>query len=653
MIAPSILVRMNEPNIREQGSDRHDPISPGGDRGDRGLAPEARDPREGLLVPPPPTLPLKRRSPGSTEAEPGGEPQSIIELLRRFPSVRALVEGLDEQQVRDVEASLEWFGVAAGTILFYEGDPAADAFVLTFGQLGIFVGPETTPKMVAKISAGQLVGEMALVSDAPRSATVVALHDSDLVRLPRSTVDLLLQSNPEATRFMLRLLTSRLRSTSRRPTPAEGIEGIAIVPLGPVEHLAEALAWMARQVNPITFAAADEEDRWRHAAANDSRLFAYIADNHHSAWARHCIRQADRVIFVANADTGVVGRDAIAFARDLHRDADLVLVNRADSVLATGGTDWLNYFQGEHILHVRLGNEADYSRVLRLVSRSGICLVFSGGGARGFAHLGVLQALAEKGIPIDAVGGTSIGALVAGGVARGLSVDEVVAGIHHAFVENNPVHDFTLPFVSLSRGRKSNRLLHEGYGEALIENLWKTFFCVSANLATGSTVMHQSGLLWRALAASTAIPGIFPPVMEDRQVLVDGGIMDNFPTNSMRSLRRGQVIGVEVSSGTTISGADVEIPEKSLLWMALRGRRQVPSIVRILMCSGMVNSESQTAASRAATDVLIQPVLDGIDMMSFKAFDRAVEAGYRAALEAIPRLVVPAVVPLPSARSAA
>ena len=573
---------------------------------------------------------------------PETEPQSIVELLRRFPSVRSLVEGLDADFVRDLDASLEWFGVSAGTVLFEEGDPAPDAFILTSGQIGVFVGAEPIRKMIAKISAGQLVGEMALVSDAPRSATVVAMHDSDLVRLPRSTVELLLQRNPEATRFMLRLLTARLRSTSRAPVAAETIDSIAIVPLGPpIDNLGAALNWLSRQVNPITLSATEEEDQWRHTDPLDRRLFAYIADDHNSAWARHCIRQADRVIFLAHADIGVVGRDAIAFAAQLHRDMDLVLVNKADATLATGGTDWLPYFQGEHILHVRLGNEADYARVLRLVSRTGICLVFSGGGARGFAHLGVVKAFAESGIPIDAVGGTSIGALVAGGVALGLSPDGVAAGIRRAFVDTNPVRDFTLPFVSLARGRKASRLLREGYGEALIENLWKTFFCISANLATGKAVMHQSGRLWRALSASTAIPGIFPPQMENRQVLVDGGILDNFPTNAMRSLRRGQVIGVEVSSGTSITAADVAIEEKSLLWLLLRGRREVPSIVRILMCSGMVNSEAQTAASRAAADILIQPTLGGIDMLSFKAFDRAIEAGYRAALEAIPRLELP------------
>jgi NTE family protein len=575
---------------------------------------------------------------GPSPAGADRQPKSIIELLQGFPTVRALFAGLDPAVICEIEESLQWFGLSAGNVLFEEGEPAPDAFVLTSGQLGVLVGPPSRRKTVAKIGAGQLVGEMALVSEAPRSATVVALRDCDLVRLPRSTVELLLQSSPEANRFMLRLLAARLSNTSRGSSGADATDSIAFVPLGEAEPLAEPLAWLTAQVSPIRLGAADEEDRWRHAAAPGVRPVAYIAQDCDSAWARHCIRNADRVIFVASADAGVCGRDALAYAARLGREMDLVLVNKPAATAATGAAAWLYCFPGERIQHVRLGNAGDYGRVKRLILRCGICVVFSGGGARGFAHLGVLKAFAEHGVPIDAVGGTSIGGIVAGGVALGLSPEGVAAGLQRAFVDTNPVRDFTLPLISLARGRKSKRLLRETYGEVAIENLWKTFFCVSANLTTRAPMVHQSGLLWQALAATSAIPGIFPPVIANQQVLVDGGMMDNFPTGIMRSFRCGSVVGVEVSSGRGLTARDVAVDEKSMAWLLLRGLKHSPSILRILVSAGTASGGAQTAASRAAADVLIQPALDGVDMLSFKAFDKAVEAGYRAALEAIPTL---------------
>jgi NTE family protein len=168
--------------------------------------------------------------------------------------------------------------------------------------------------------------------------------------------------------------------------------------------------------------------------------------------------------------------------------------------------------------------------------------------------------------------------------------------------------------------------------------LGKNFLCVSANLFTGLPLVHTSGPLWRALRASGAIPGVVPPVVEDRHVLVDGGIMINLPTQIMKSRRRGPVIGVDVATGGSLQAAESAIEDRSMLWLLRHGRKQMPSIVRILMRCGTVNGEIQSVASRAAADLLIQPELTGIDMLSFQAFHQAVELGYRAGVAAIPRV---------------
>jgi NTE family protein len=171
-----------------------------------------------------------------------------------------------------------------------------------------------------------------------------------------------------------------------------------------------------------------------------------------------------------------------------------------------------------------------------------------------------------------------------------------------------------------------------------VEDLWKTFFCVSADLITGDAVVHRSGPLWRALRASSAIPGLFPPVMDEGQMLVDGSIVDNMPTATMRSLNRGLVIGVDVSSVGTLAPCDVAIEQKSWLWLLMGGRSKMPSMAQILMSSGTIGSGSQRGSARAATDFLVEPCLDGVGVLSFSALDKAVEAGYNAMQAAIPKL---------------
>jgi NTE family protein len=562
----------------------------------------------------------------------------LPELLGHLPALRSLFEGLDEDTALDVENALEWVDLPAGETLFKEGDAAPDAYVMTAGHLAIVMGADACRRTVARICPGEVVGEMALLADAPRSATVIALHDSYLIRLPRRAFDALLQGAPDARRYLFRVLTSRLQHTSSGDAPAVAAEKIAIIPLGPVEPVRETLDWLAHKVSPTIIGSACQEDRWDRGGAIVGQKVVYMANNHHSAWARRCIDQADRVIFVASVNSGAVGLDVVAAAARLEREMSLVLVNPREAALPTGARAWLSHFPHSQILHVREADTRDYERVLRLISRSSVCMVLSGGGARALAHIGAIQALEEEGVPIDAIAGTSMGALIAALSAKGVRANEIRTRMRRHLIENNPINEYTLPFVSLVRGRKLTRMFKEACEEAKVEDLWKTFFCVSADLITGDAVVHRSGPLWRALRASSAIPGLFPPVMDEGQMLVDGSIVDNMPTATMRSLNRGLVIGVDVSSVGTLAPCDVAIEQKSWLWLLMGGRSKMPSMAQILMSSGTIGSGSQRGSARAATDFLVEPCLDGVGVLSFSALDKAVEAGYNAMQAAIPKL---------------
>jgi NTE family protein len=579
-------------------------------------------------------------SSGRREAErspPSRQPKRRIlpELMSHLPALGPLFDGLAEEAALEIENALEWMKLSPRAVLFKEGDAAADAFVLTAGQLAIVLGDGAERRTIAHIHPGELVGEMGLLADAPRSATVIALRESHLIRLPRGAVDLLMSNGPETRQFLFRILTARLRQTSRDPSPIERTaERIAIVALGPVDRFKDALDWLSRKVSPVLVGSSKEDEQWGASAEPPDGPIIYMADHHASAWAKRCIDETDRVIFVAHAGAEPVGLDAIASAARLHREMSLILINRADAALPSGAAAWMSHFEPSHILHVRSGDTADYERVLRLLSRSSVCVVFSGGGARALAHIDVLQALEEKGIPIDAVAGTSMGALIGTLAAQGLKAGEIHERMRRYLVEGNSMGAYTIPFVSLISGRKLTRMFKDACEDAQVEDLWKTFFCVSTDLATGTAFVHRSGLLSRALRASSAIPGLFPPVLGGGQVLVDGFLVDNMPTASMRSLNRGTVIGIDVASDCHMETYDAAIEEKSWWWFLLHGRGHAPTMARVLMSSSAAASRAQNDLARAATDVLIEPVLDGVNLLSFKALDKAVEAGYRAAQEA-------------------
>jgi NTE family protein len=287
------------------------------------------------------------------------------------------------------------------------------------------------------------------------------------------------------------------------------------------------------------------------------------------------------------------------------------------------------------LAHHHVREHDDIARVARLLSGRAVGVVLSGGGARGFAHIGVVRALREAGIPVDLVGGTSMGAIMGAGVAAGWDHAEMIERFRRAFVQTNPLSDFTLPLVSLVSGRKVGRLLRHEFGEVSIEDLPLPFFCVSSNLTSGRLAVHQHGSLWRWLRASLAIPGVLPPVFHGGEVFVDGGAMNNLPVDVMRELGRGPVVGVDAGSDPTF-GAELDSVEMPPLWQWtswLRGRKQRPNILQILWRAGMVNSAAATAGQRSQTDLLLQPPLAEIDLLDWKSFERAIDIGYRHASE--------------------
>ena len=173
--------------------------------------------------------------------------------------------------------------------------------------------------------------------------------------------------------------------------------------------------------------------------------------------------------------------------------------------------------------------------------------MLSGGGARAFAHLGVLDELQAAGIQIDRYGGASMGSIVAGIAAMGTSVEELHDIFVRCFVRQNPSRDYTLPAYGLIRGARTRKLLADVFGDRRIEELAHRFFCVSCDLFARELVVHRTGPAAEAVYTSLAIPGVYPPVTGGGRLLVDGGVMDNLPVGTMAAAAEGPVIAVDVS----------------------------------------------------------------------------------------------------------
>ncbi len=560
-----------------------------------------------------------------------------------------LFRGLEPAVVRQIGVAAEWLSLPGGATLFRAGERPDALYVVLSGCLGVFL-PDRRPQQVrGRVVAGGTVGEMGLISGRPRTADVVALRDTELARLSRESFDRVFGQHPDAMLRIARLTVDRLEQSQSRPASSlQTARTFTLLPQslevdvgGFAAEFVKALSACGRTELVWSVRAAAHTSHWFHRleAAND--YVVYVADAQPSVWSNLCVRQADALLLLARAESEVGSWAVLEGQRGeslAPQRAELILVHDGEFVRGSAAR-WLA--QSLEIAHHHVTGPADIQRVARMLTGRGIGLVLSGGGARGFAHIGIVKALREAGIPIDLVGGTSMGGILGAGVALRWSIEELTERFRRAFVDVNPLRDYTLPFVSLVSGRKVSKLLKNAFGDVTIEDLPQQFFCVSSNLTTGHSEVHRRGALWRWLRASVAIPGVLPPIIHKGDVLVDGGTMNNLPVDAMRELGRGPVIGCDVGADRAFTSGsdeiDVPLPWQLMSWS--RRARSLPNIFQILWRAGMVNSSTMTAAHREKTDLLLQPPLAQIDMLNWKAFDKAIAAGYEYAarrLESLP-----------------
>ena len=676
--------------------------------------------------------------------------------------LRASFGGLDAATLAALRAQLEWVELRGGEVLLTQGE-AGDALYLTVsGRLRAYVSREGATegaRAVREISRGQIIGEMALVSGEPRAATVVAVRDSVLVRLPKRGFDELLRASPEASMALMRQLVERLQgapaaqgaalggalggTTLRGPAAQESAasaagndrpvslallaasEGIDLPAFA--RELAAALSrfgrvvqvdadTVARELGEPGIAEAETPEAMRRVAMLLDRLEAdhefvlLVADADAgaaasagtSAWSGRCARHADEVLLVADAHAaprlphaaavnpalpgapggrapaGVFGAGAEAaswaapgagpWAERARVSEVLVLLHPSDTAQPRGAAAWLAKRPVHALVHLRRGLARDMARLARLQARQAVGLVMSGGGARGFAHLGLMRALAERGIEVDVVGGTSVGAAMASFAAADRPLDHVVAVARRAF-SRNPTGDINLfPLLSVFRGKRLRQRIGETEaalfgGPTVIEDLWKGFFCIASNVTRAEEVVFERGPLAQAVLASLSIPGALPPVLHEGELLCDGGTFNNFPADVIRHMHGvGWVIGIDLAPAERAprapQGAAEEagaVPQAPPSWQATpsslallvdrlrprakRRHRGLPSLTAYLMRVTTLYSQSRRATARALCDVYINPPLARVGMLEWERFDAIVEQGHahaRAVLDALP-----------------
>jgi len=588
-----------------------------------------------------------------------------VERLRR--AAEGVFGALEDGAVDEMAEAAEWIEVPGGSEIFREDEPGDSMCLLLRGRLQVRCrdrdgGPD---RLLGEIAPGEAVGEIALLTGRRRSATVTAIRDSLLVRIDVPTFDRLAAHHPALWRRLSTIVVDRLldRDTTRRFAPR--VSNIAIVPGASEANaaefasaLSEALAHFGATLRLDAARVESHGDLFAAGSAppgspGDARLAEWLAEQEathrfvllqaqrdDSPWTRRCLRQADLVVVVGEAGGDpspspaeralLASAEPITTARRI-----LVLVRPEEATEVSGTAAWLARRDVDGFHHVRRGVNGDFERLARILSGNATGLVLGGGAARGFAHVGVFRALVERGVAVDFVGGSSIGAVFASAIALGWDPDRLEATARKAFVEENPLGDFTLPIVSLLRGKRLERLTQR-YFAGDIEDLPIPFFCVSSNLTAARLTVHERGPLWRAVRASVALPGVLPPAVDGDHLVIDGGVLNNLPVDVMRDRPVGRVIAVDLSVRKEYSLDYNEIPGalrvlRSRLPFARKIR--VPGILTLMMKSTEVGSLVHSRSVRDSADLVLHPPVGRFGILETTAFDEIVRVGYEHARE--------------------
>ena len=534
-----------------------------------------------------------------------------------------------------------WFALTEGDRLFSAGDTADTLYVLRSGRLGVFVPHEGRPaEFVGVVRPGAPVGEMALLGETVHSAHVVALRDSEVIALPREALFDLVAAHPHIMTEIARSIVQRTRQKGRNDDPTVfGYIAARDKPIRPfVESIKAAVEADGYRVELIDREALSFSPEHYRRIEDNNDFVIYLAEAGDPVWATRCARQVDRLFIVGDPDIAPPPLPAqrAGDTEYVHQLTDLILLRRGSQTARA--SRWLEAMQPGRWFHCHEDEPADAQRMARLITNSAVGLVLSGGGARAYAHIGVLRALRAAKVPLDFFGGSSMGALIAAGPALGWDQSELESRIYEAFVASDPLSDIAFPLIAMTRAGKLSQLMRTHFGDVAIEDMARPFFAVSANLTTGRIEVHRQGRLTQALRASVAIPGVIPPLVRDGQVLVDGAVLRNFPSDVMRQINRGPMIGSDVSQTRGVNAEQLENPPSWWRWIMSGAWKQGPPIVSILMRAATLSTSAELAEARAETDVLIMPRPEGIDIREWKAYEPGIRAGEMAAQDALAQL---------------
>ncbi|KAF1947891.1 patatin-domain-containing protein [Clathrospora elynae] len=680
---------------------------------------------------------------------------SIERIVERYPVVLLTMAKrlttLLPRLIQHIDFALEWVQVNAGQVIYNQDEESDAIYIVLNGRLRAIRDAENSAmKVIGEYGQGDSVGELEVLTESARPASLHAIRDTELAKFPKTLFNSLALEHPGITIKISKIIASRMRalvddplheqskerSTKATRTNVSSTVNLRTVTILPVTAGIPVVDFASRLVNALTQLgmsqgvvslnqAAILNHLGRHAfnRMGKLKLSQYLADLEErygmviyvadtpvkSPWTQTCINQADCILLVGLAESSPNIGEYERFLLTTKTTArkELVLLH-AERYCPSGLTrKWLRnrpWINGSHhhiqmsfratsepVHHAgrRFGNalkqrvqviqaeiqkytsrkvrqtplysadtpfKGDFHRLARRLCGKSVGLVLGGGGARGISQIGIIRALEEAGIPIDIVGGTSIGSFI--GALYAWDADVVpMYGRAKKFAGRMGsmwrfALDLTYPSASYTTGHEFNRGIFKTFGNSQIEDFWLEFYCNTTNISRSRSEIHTSGYVWRYVRASMSLAGLLPPLCDNGSMLLDGGYIDNLTVTHMKSLGADVIFAVDVGSlddnapqsfGDSLSGFWATFNR----WNPFSSYPNPPTLSEIQSRLAYVSSiDALERAKNTPGCRYMRPPIDPYGTLDFAKFEEIYEVGYKYGKEYLAQLREQGVLPV-------
>ncbi|MFB9148298.1 patatin-like phospholipase family protein [Roseovarius ramblicola] len=557
-------------------------------------------------------------------------------------------DGLEAETLDEIARGVSLQHVPTGETLIEQDSRADTLYLVASGRFRV----ARDGQAIATVGVGEPLGELAFFSGGRRTARVTALRESEVLGLTREGFDAVAQHHPGLPQAILATVAARLAAVTAKAPALSPMAGL-VVSIGPVaggdplpEPLVEGLLRSADELGHLNIhtaetapvsAGADALAEWFAPLERAGERHILLVRDPQATpdWAHFAETRSDSRFRVGRlgATPPAPQPDTLVVEPRDH----LVLWRPTAATPISGTVDWLSGRDIEMHHHLALDAPGDFARILRFASDRALGVVLAGGGAFGTAHVGALQAMSEAGVPVDYIGGTSVGAAMAAAIARALPAEEIMRRCNEIFVTSRAMNRLNVPLYSVLDHRIFDTQLAKHFGEGLIEDLALPFFAVSSNLSRNDIHVHRFGQLWKAVRSSGSIPALLPPMLTDEgEVLIDGGLLENVPLETMRRLKSGANVVFDFRLGSTWRvEADYDaLPGRlgALRGFLLKGSRKnrYPRIPSILSRSMIINSRREAGRMDMGRDILVQlPTAPRANFLDWTKGQQNYEIGHR------------------------